>query len=220
MDTTNAWQLVIAACTGIGLSAACGFRVFIPMLFAAAAARAGLLTLSESMNWLSGDLALIILAIATVLEIAAYCIPWLDNALDVISAPVAVIAAGVLAAGLTSDISPVLRWPLVAVAAANTGIIKGALGGIRATSTASTGGMTNFVVSGSEFVGAAAASALSVFIPILAALIAAGLAIICIILFKKMKTIVNSMAGRFVQRISGSAPAEGGASNVPPPDGS
>ena len=216
MEITNAWQLVIAACTGIGLSAACGFRVFIPVLFAAAAARAGLLTLSESMSWLSSDIALIILGIATILEITAYFVPWLDNALDVISAPAAVIAAGVLTAGLTSEISPVLRWPLVAVAAANTGIIKGAMGGVRATSTASTGGMTNFVVSGSEFVGAAAASALSIFIPVFAAVIAAVLAVICIILFRKMKNIVYSLADRFLLKVRGGAPACAGT-EVPPP---
>lgn len=185
--STGALQLALAACAGLGLSAACGFRVFVPVLVAGLAARAELLTLSPALSWLQSDVALVALGVATVLEIGAYFIPWLDNALDTISTPAAVVAGGVLALGITSDMSPVLRWPLAAIAAANTGVIKLAASSVRATSTATTGGVGNFVVSGSEVVGATAASALSVFIPVLAAVIALALSVTGIVAFRRLK---------------------------------
>src|SRR5262245_64615754 len=83
---------LLSVLLGIGLSAACGFRVFVPFLFVGIAARTGHLTLGDSFQWMSGAPALVVFAVATVLEIGAYYIPWLDHALDVMSTPAAVVA--------------------------------------------------------------------------------------------------------------------------------
>ena len=77
---------------GIGLSAACGFRVFVPLLIMSIAARSGFLHLSPGFEWIGTDAAMIAFGIATLLEIGGYFIPWVDNLLDTIATPAAVLA--------------------------------------------------------------------------------------------------------------------------------
>ena len=79
MDTTT----ILSVLTGIGLAAACGFRVFVPLLALGLAGRAHLLPLNESFAVLSTLPTLIALGTAALVEVAAYYVPWLDNALDV-----------------------------------------------------------------------------------------------------------------------------------------
>ncbi|MEP6664572.1 MAG: DUF4126 domain-containing protein, partial [Verrucomicrobiota bacterium] len=44
-------DLFLSLCIGIGLSAACGFRIFVPLLVMSVAAKSGNLTLVESFQW-------------------------------------------------------------------------------------------------------------------------------------------------------------------------
>ena len=90
---------------GIGLGAACGFRIFVPLLVAAIAIRGGFLTVTPEFAWLGGTAALVTLSVATLLEIAAYYIPVIDHTLDVLGAPAAIVAGTILAAGLNGG------WP-------------------------------------------------------------------------------------------------------------
>ena len=75
----------LSVALGIGLAAACGFRVFVPLLFVSIAAKAGKLALVSSFQWMGSDAAMIAFGVATAIEIAAYYIPWLDNLLDTIA---------------------------------------------------------------------------------------------------------------------------------------
>jgi hypothetical protein len=68
------------------------------MLVLCVAARAGVVPLSASMAWLASTPALVALSVATVLEIAAYKVPWLDHALDTVASPAAVIAGTLITA--------------------------------------------------------------------------------------------------------------------------
>ena len=43
---------LLSVCLGIGLSAACGFRVFIPLLVMSIASLAGHLALSDGFRWI------------------------------------------------------------------------------------------------------------------------------------------------------------------------
>src|SRR5512146_2904800 len=95
---------------GLGLSAACGFRVFVPLLVASIAARAGYLSLAPGFEWVGTQPALYAFATATLLEILAYYIPWLDNALDAIATPAAVIAGMLVGAAVFTDLPPFLKW--------------------------------------------------------------------------------------------------------------
>ncbi len=79
MDTLS------SICLGIGLSAACGFRVFVPLLFMSIASLTGHMTLSSGFDWIGTYPALAAFGVATVLEVAGYYIPWIDNLLDTIA---------------------------------------------------------------------------------------------------------------------------------------
>jgi len=57
---------------GVGLAAACGFRVFPPVLIMGLAARAGFLELTDGLEWMAGTPALLTVAVAMACEVAAY----------------------------------------------------------------------------------------------------------------------------------------------------
>jgi len=96
-------ETILSLLIGIGLSAACGFRVFVPLLVVSVASHTGHLHLSSGFEWMGSDAALIAFAVATVLEVAAYYIPWLDNLLDTVASPAAVIAGTLVTASLIAD---------------------------------------------------------------------------------------------------------------------
>ena len=75
-------ETALSVILGIGLSAACGFRVFVPMLGTSIAALSGHLELSEGFGWIGTPAAAIGFGTATVIEIGAYYVPWLDNLLE------------------------------------------------------------------------------------------------------------------------------------------
>src|SRR5512145_716711 len=102
-------ETTLGLIVGIGLSAACGFRVFVPLLGMSLAAHSGYVTLAPGFEWLGTQEALIAFSTATVIEIAAYYIPWVDNTLDALMTPLAVVAGTVLTASLLGDISPFLK---------------------------------------------------------------------------------------------------------------
>ncbi|PYQ56518.1 MAG: DUF4126 domain-containing protein, partial [Acidobacteria bacterium] len=79
-------ETVLSILIGLGLAAACGFRVFVPLLIMSLASRAGVghLALGPGFAWIGSTPALLSFAVATVLEIAGYYIPWVDNLLDTV----------------------------------------------------------------------------------------------------------------------------------------
>lgn len=101
---------------GLALSTAAGLRVFVPLLLTGLAARAGYLSLTPSMSWLGSDAALLAFGTATVLEVGAYYVPWLDNLLDTVATPAAITAGVITTAAVTPELSPLLRWTLAIVA--------------------------------------------------------------------------------------------------------
>lgn len=171
-------ETLLSICLGIGLSAACGFRVFIPMLIVSIAANAGHLTLAKGFEWLASDAAVMAFGIATVLEIAAYYVPWLDNLLDSIASPAAVIAGTIISASVMTDMSPFMRWTLAAIAG---GGVAAAVQGItvfaRAASTTLTGGLANPVLATAELGGSSVVTLLALFVPFLALALIMGLLI-------------------------------------------
>ena len=164
----ESWELILSAIVGVGLSAACGFRVFIPPLVMCIAAKAGHVSFGAEFAWMETNVALVIFSIAAILEIGAYYIPWLDNALDTIAAPAAVVAGTMTTAAMLGDISPWLKWSLAAIAGG------GAAGAVQVTTTVArgassvlTGGMGNWVVSTGEGIGAVITAILAIVVPIL-----------------------------------------------------
>ena len=80
------FELLSAVALGLGLAAAAGFRVFVPVLLAGLAARFGHLPLAAGFGWLDDTVVLMALAVAALVEVAAYFIPWFDNLLDAAAA--------------------------------------------------------------------------------------------------------------------------------------
>lgn len=174
---------LVALGVGIGLAAACGFRVFVPILVIGVAARAELLTLSAEFEWLGSWVAIAAFSTATILEIGAYYFPWLDNLLDSVSTPSAVVAGIVVTAACVYDMHPVLKWSLAVIAGGGVaGTVKAGLSTLRLGSTATTGGVGNPVFSTLEWMASAVMSLVSVFLPILAGILGVLLAV-CLVRF-------------------------------------
>jgi hypothetical protein len=161
------WLLPLGA--GVGLAAACGLRVFAPLLVLGLAARFGHLPLAHGFEWAASTPALVALGLATVLEITAYYVPWLDHALDTIATPVALMAGAVAMVAVLGDLPPWLRWSVGLVAGGGlAGLTQGASVLLRLKSLAMTGGIANPAVSTGEWVGAFVLAILAVMLPLLA----------------------------------------------------
>lgn len=168
-------EILLGIMVGISLSAACGFRIFVPMLVMSLAARAGELRLAEGFEWLASTPALVAFSIATVVEIAAYFIPWLDHLLDTIAGPIAIVAGVIATASCIGEMSPFLRWSIaILMGGGAAGSVQLVTSAVRLASSATTGGIGNPVVSTAEAVTATAASLLAIFLPFLALLFLLG----------------------------------------------
>jgi hypothetical protein len=164
-------ETFLAVALGLALSAACGFRIFVPFLAVGAAQATGYLTLAPKFAWIGSTPALIVLGVATVAEVAAYHVPWLDHLLDTIASPAAIVAGIVVTASVVTDMDPLLRWTLAVIAGGGlAGAVQGSTVLVRAASTAATGGLANPLLATGELVGAVAISILALLVPVLALL--------------------------------------------------
>ena len=175
-------EIIIALCLGITLSAACGFRVFVPPLAMSLAAMYGHFPLSSGFEWLGTTEAAIALSIATLLEISAYYIPLIDNLLDTVQIPLAVGIGTVITAATLGHSDPVLQWTLAAIAGGGTAGLMGTLASFtRLASTGVTGGLGNFIVATIEAVGSVSLSILGLTFPLWTAGIVLGALAIAVI---------------------------------------
>ena len=169
-------ETLLSICIGIGLSAACGFRVFVPLLVMSIASMAGHLTLSPGFEWIGTYPALAALAIATGLEIAGYYVPWVDNLLDTIATPAAIVAGTIVMASTVSGMTPFLQWALaVIVGGGVAATVQVTTGMTRGVSTLTTAGLGNPLVATMEVSGAMILSLLAIGWPVLAGLVVLGL---------------------------------------------
>lgn len=164
-------QLAIALCMGISLSAACGFRVFAPLLAVALAARFTGLSVQGALGWVSTDAALVCLASATVVEMLAYYIPLVDHALDAIATPLSLLAGAIITCGLLPEMPEYARWGLGIVAGAGAaGAVQLSTATLRALSTATTGTLANPIFSTLENILSVIGAVLAIVLPCIAAL--------------------------------------------------
>ena len=162
-------DLALSIALGVGLAAATGFRVFVPLLVMSVAAHAGYLPLGENFAWLATTGALTVLSIAALLEILAYCIPGVDNLLDTLATPGAVLAGIIASAAVMSDLPPMIKWTLAIIAGGGAaGLTQGATALLRAHSTAFTAGIGNPVIATAELGGALVVSLVALAAPFIA----------------------------------------------------
>ena len=169
-------ETLLSICVGIGLSAACGFRVFVPLFVMSVASRAGHLTLSPPFEWIGTYPALIAFAIATCVEIAGYYLPWVDNLLDMIATPAAIIAGVIVMASTVYGMTPFLKWALAIIAGGGlAAIVQVGTGVARGATAVTTAGVGNPFVATMEVGGAMTLSLLAIGLPVLAGLVVLGL---------------------------------------------
>ena len=187
-------DLGLSVALGIGLAAATGFRLFLPLLVLSVAAWTGHANLSDSFAWLGTTAAVIMLGTAAVVEIAAFYIPGVDNLLDTLATPGAVVAGTIASAAVMTDVPPMVKWTTAVIAGGGVaGITQGLTTVLRAKSTVFTGGLGNSVVATAELGGASLISILALAAPV------AALALVVLFLW---------LAFRLVRSVAQSTPAQ------------
>ena len=162
-------QVILSLSLGLGLAAACGFRIFIPPLMMGIASRFNLYELEGSFSWVGETWAIGIFAIATLVEVGGYYIPWIDNLLDTIATPAAIIGGiFVTSASLEGDMDSGMQWMLAIIAGGSTaGVIQIGTVATRAASTGTTGGLANPIISTLEALASIVCILLSLFLVII-----------------------------------------------------
>ncbi|HNQ27417.1 MAG TPA: DUF4126 domain-containing protein [Aquaticitalea sp.] len=181
-------ETIISIFLGVGLAASVGFRVFLPLFALSLASYFNVWELNESWQWIGGIPALIVFGVATVIEILAYYIPVVDNLLDAIAIPLAMVAGTAVMVSTVAELSPVVTWALAIIAGGGTAAtIKSASGATRLTSTVSTAGTGNGLVSTVETGSSIVMSIVSIFLPILAIVLVVVVFYTIFKLYKKIK---------------------------------
>ena len=151
----NGMEFLLALSLGLGLAAASGFRVFLPPFLYGLTIRFDYtpidIPVQGASEWMSSDIGLVLLGSAMVLEILAYYVPWLDNLMDTIASPAAMLAGGAMVYSTLGDTSPIVQWTLSIIAGGGvSGTIQIGTVSVRALSTMTTGGIANPLVSTAE----------------------------------------------------------------------
>jgi len=187
-------ELGLSMALGIGLAAATGFRLFLPLLVLSVAAWTGHVNLNENFAWLGTPAAVIMLGTAAVVEIAAFYIPGVDNLLDTLATPGAVVAGTIASAAVMTDVPPMVKWTTAVIAGGGVaGATQGLTAMLRAKSTLFTGGLGNSAVATAELGGASLISILALAAPVAA--------LVLVVLF-------FWLAYRLVRSLTRKAPAE------------
>ncbi len=196
-------EIFLSICVGIGLSAACGFRVFVPLLCLSIAAKLGVVPLVSSFAWVGTTPAIIAFSVATVAEIAAYYFPWVDNVLDSAAVPLATVAGIFVTASVITDIAPFWRWTLAVIAgggiAASTQL---ATTKARVASSLTTGGFANPILATVENISSTVLSVFAVVWPIVALMLVIGILAVCWV----MIWLVGKRVVKLFRRPTGATP--------------
>lgn len=176
-EDLNVLSLSLQLLMGIGLSAACGLRAFLPLFTMGIFERAGFLTLGSHFGWMGSTPALVVFGTAVVVEILGDKFPYIDHALDMTAFVVKPLAGALLASAAIVDMDPLLAGVLGLITGATvSGGVHVAKAGVRMVSTAATGGLANPVVSVLEDVGGAVLTFVALVAPVLVLVVLAAMA--------------------------------------------
>jgi Domain of unknown function (DUF4126) len=171
LDLNTILELLLA----ISLSAAAGFRVFVPLLVLSAAAVLGHVDLPARFDWIENPQALTLFAVAALLEVIGYSIPWFDHLLDMLATPAAIVAGTIVAASLSPEMDPLAQWTIaLATGGAAAGLTKTLMNLLRGGSTAATGGLANPIFALAELAIATGLSVLAIAAPVISGAIVLG----------------------------------------------
>jgi hypothetical protein len=184
------FDLPLPIVLGVGLAAATGFRVFLPLLIVSGAAYSGHLPLADNFAWLGTSSALIMLGVAAFVEVLAYYVPGVDNLLDTLATPAALVAGTVVSAAVMTDVPPMVKWTAAVIAGGGVaGLTQGATAILRAKSTVLTGGIGNSVIATAELGGALLLTLLALAAPL------AALAVVILFLWLAIRLLRHLFRG-------------------------
>ena len=167
MESLN-WEIVVGLLLGIGLSASCGFRVFIPLLIASLAGKMHWIPMADSFAWLTSWTAIVCFGVAAVVEALAYYIPVVDNILDTIATPVAVLAGTLVSASTMVHLDPTWQWILgLMIGGGTAGVMQAGTSLLRLGSTKFTAGTGNAVVNTGEIGVSLVGSIMAILMPVI-----------------------------------------------------
>ncbi|MEM8964712.1 MAG: DUF4126 domain-containing protein, partial [Acidobacteriota bacterium] len=168
-------DVLLSVSVGIGLAAACGFRIFVPLFLISIAHHTGHLELASNFQWMGSPVAMVSFGAATLFEILAYYVPFFDNLLDTLAAPSAVVAGTMATASQVADMDPWLAWSVAIIGGGGSaGVVQGLTTITRQISSLATAGFGNPLVSTVEAGASLAMTALAVVAP--------GIAVILLLL--------------------------------------
>lgn len=185
-------EQLISVILGISLASAVGFRVFIPFLIVSVASYFGYFELNENWEWIGGMPAIFTFAIATIVEIFAYFIPFVDNLLDTIAVPIAGLAGSAIMLSTIGEFDPLITYSLAILAGGGTAaLIKSATSTSRLASSTVTAGLANPVVSATESGLSSVLSLSAIFVPILAIILVISILFLMYKLYTKTKKAIR-----------------------------
>ena len=185
-------ETILGIAVGIGLSAACGFRIFVPLLIMNLAVLSGQIQVPAGFAWIGSIYATIAFASATLIEVLGYYIPGVDHILDIIATPAAVIAGTITTASMSMQISPFLKWTLALIAGGGiAGLVQGSTVALRAKSSVTTAGTGNVIVATLELIGAVIIAVMAILLPI-----------VCLAMILLFMVFVFKKVGAFIFRKS------------------
>lgn len=169
-------ELIWSIALGVTLSAAAGFRAFLPLFLLGVMQRYDLMaghSLGSGFAWISSDTGILCLSVATTVEVLADKIPAVDHALDSLMTLLRPLAGGASVVAVLSPTDPVFAYVSALVLAGTTTLpIHLGKSLLRFGSNAVTGGAAAPALSTLEDVSAGAAVALSLLLPVFAVIFA------------------------------------------------
>lgn len=184
MDLSSATGSVFAA---FGLSGSAGLNAWLPLFLSALLHRAGLVELAAPLDELSSTTGLVVLGALMAADLVGDKVPVLDHALHVVGTVVAPASGAALFTAQTGDTTDLPTLAAVLLGAVTAGTIHLGRSGLRAASTATTGGVGSPVLSTGEDVGAGALTALAFLVPVLAFVAVAALGAGLVVLLGRMR---------------------------------
>ena len=146
--------------------------------------------MADSFAWLGISSALIMLGVAAFVEVLAYYVPGVDNLLDTLATPAALVAGTVVSAAVMTDVPPMVKWTAAVIAGGGVaGLTQGATAILRAKSTVLTGGIGNSVIATAELAGALLLTLLALAAPL------AALAVVILFLWLAMRLLRHLFRG-------------------------
>ena len=182
-------EILISVALGVGLAAACGFRVFLPLFALSLFLHVGIGNVDVGIHfvWMGSLPAVVAFGVATLLELLAYYIPFIDNLLDTIAIPLAAAAGTLVSISTMLDMPPLVMWSIALIAGGGVaGLVKGTTATVRVGSSATTAGLGNPVVSTLETLASVVLTIMAWFLPLLA------LGLVALILWRALRWLLTA----------------------------